>query len=154
MDGNLYNKDQTELIQYAIGKTEASFTIPDSVTSIGGGAFEDCSSLTEVIIPDSVMSICKYAFYGCGGLTKVVIGDNVTSIGGWAFAFCAGLTEIVISDTVTSIGNDTLYNCFRLASITFEGTIEQWNEIEKGSEWNDYVPATQVVCTNGTVQLR
>ena len=35
IDGDLYNKDKTKLIRYAIGKTDASFIIPDSVTSIG-----------------------------------------------------------------------------------------------------------------------
>lgn len=39
IDGDLYNKDKTKLIRYAIGKTDASFIIPDSVTSIGDYAF-------------------------------------------------------------------------------------------------------------------
>ena len=43
----------------------------DSVTSIGGYAFEDCSSLTNVVIPDSVTSIGDYAFYDCSSLTTV-----------------------------------------------------------------------------------
>ncbi len=45
VDGNLYSKDGTTLIQYAIGKTAVSFTILDSVTSIGEYAFAGCSSL-------------------------------------------------------------------------------------------------------------
>ncbi|MBE5747019.1 MAG: leucine-rich repeat domain-containing protein [Clostridiales bacterium] len=69
IDGNLYNKKGTELIQYAIGKTATSFTIPDSVTSIGIGAFGSCSSLTSVVIPDSVTSIGIDAFYSCDSLT-------------------------------------------------------------------------------------
>ena len=44
LTGDLYNKDKTILIQYAIGKQDASFTIPDSVTSIGAGAFAGCDS--------------------------------------------------------------------------------------------------------------
>lgn len=48
IDGNLYTKDGVTLIQYAIGKTETSFVIPDSVTSIGSYAFNGCSSLTSV----------------------------------------------------------------------------------------------------------
>ncbi len=47
-------------------------TIPSSVTSIGEGAFRDCSSLTSVTIPNSVTSISDYAFYGCSSLTSVV----------------------------------------------------------------------------------
>ena len=69
MDGNLYAKDGKTLIQYAIGKTDTSFIIPDSVTSIGECAFCDCTSLTSVTIPDSVTSIGSYAFYNCTRLT-------------------------------------------------------------------------------------
>jgi hypothetical protein len=48
IDGNLYTKDQKTLIQYAIGKTDTTFVIPDSVTSIGNYTFHKCTSLTDV----------------------------------------------------------------------------------------------------------
>ena len=99
IDGNLYTKDGKTLLQYAIGKTSDSFTIPDSVTSIG-----------------------ERAFYDCDGLMSVVIGGSVTSIGDDAFYDCDGLTSVVIGGSVTSIGNDAFYGCDRLTSITFEDT--------------------------------
>ena len=71
IDGNLYSKDGKTLIQYAIGKTDTSFTIPDSVTSIGDEAFEHCDSLTSVTIPDSVTSIGSWAFEDCSGLKTI-----------------------------------------------------------------------------------
>ena len=69
IDGNLYTKDEKTLIQYAIGKTDSSFIIPDSVTSIGNKAFYRCSSLTSIVIPDSVTSIGEGAFNSCSNLT-------------------------------------------------------------------------------------
>ena len=48
IDGNLYSKDGKTLVKYAIGKTATSFTIPDSVTTIGSSAFRGCDSLTSV----------------------------------------------------------------------------------------------------------
>ena len=48
-----------------------TLTIPDSVTTIGSGAFRGCSGLTSIIIPDSVTSIDWYAFSGCSGLTSI-----------------------------------------------------------------------------------
>ena len=85
IDGNLYSKDGKTLIQYAIGKTATSFTIPDSVTSINSYAFSYCESLTSVTIGDNVTTICSYAFSYCTSLTSVTIGDSVTSIGDYAF---------------------------------------------------------------------
>ena len=52
--------------------------IKDGVTSIGGGAFADCSGLTSVTIPNSVTSIGERAFYGCSGLTSITIPNSVT----------------------------------------------------------------------------
>ena len=61
-------------------------TIPNSVTSIGGSAFEGCIGLTSVTIPNSVTSIGNYAFSGCTSLTSLVIPHSVTSLGSYAFS--------------------------------------------------------------------
>jgi hypothetical protein len=76
IDGNLYTKDGKTLIQYAIGKTDTSFEIPDSVTSIGDDAFSSCDSLTSVVIGDSVTSIGDDAFWICRSLTSVYYKGN------------------------------------------------------------------------------
>ena len=82
-----------------------------SVTSIGNGAFRECSGLTSVSIPNSVTSIGYSAFYGCSGLTSVTIPNSVTSIGNSAFRECSGLTSVSIPNSVTSIGNSAFYYC-------------------------------------------
>ena len=92
-EGVLYNKDKTKLILVGIGKS-GSFVIPNSVTSIGGSALNNCSGLTSVTIPNSVTSIGKYAFAGCSGLTSVTIPNSVTSIGGYAFEGCSNLKQV------------------------------------------------------------
>ena len=70
VDGVLFNKSQTTLIQYPGAKPEA-YTIPNSVTSIGDYAFSGCTSLTSVTIPNSVTSIGDSAFYGCTSLSAI-----------------------------------------------------------------------------------
>ncbi len=81
----MFNKDKSELITYPAGKTDSEYAIPNSVTSIGNYAFENCTNLTSVTIPDSVTSIGRYAFYDCTSLTSVTIPNSVTSIGDGAF---------------------------------------------------------------------
>jgi len=94
-----------------------------SVTSIGGGAFSNCSGLTSVTIPNSVTSIGEGAFSNCSGLTSVTIPNSVTSIGEGAFRYCSGLTSITIPNSVTSIGGDAFWNCSDLTSITIPNSV-------------------------------
>ena len=77
----------------------------------------------------------------------------MTSIGTRAFNNCTRLTSITIPDSVTSIGEEAFYNCSGLESITFGGTVVQWNAISKGIGWKYNVPATKVVCSDGSVKL-
>ena len=91
--------------------------IPDSVTSIGSGAFSDCSDLTSITIPDGVTSIGEGAFGGCSGLTSITIPDGVTGIGYAAFSGCSSLTSITIPDGVTGMGDHIFSNCSGLISI-------------------------------------
>ena len=132
IDGNLYTKDGKTLIQYATGKKDTEFKVPNGVTSIGFYAFYYCTSLTSVVIPDSVTSIGDEAFAVCLSLTSVVIPDSVTSIGKSAFSDCRSLTSIVIPDSVTSIGKSAFYYCRSLTIYCeAENQPRSWH-----SDWN------------------
>ena len=109
-DGVLFNKDKTELITYPAGKTDSEYVIPNSVTSIGYSAFENCTSLTSVTIPNDVTSIGYGVFQGCTSLTSVTIPNSVTSIDSSAFSSCTSLIGITIPNSVTSIGDSAFYN--------------------------------------------
>lgn len=97
--------------------------IPDSVTRIANGAFEDCINLTNIIIPDSVTEIGEYAFYGCTELTSVTIPDSVTEIGSEAFLGCTRLASITIPNSVTAISNFAFAHCESLTSITIPNRV-------------------------------
>ena len=86
IDGVLFSKDKTEIVCYPVGKTDTSYSIPDSVMSIAEEAFRDCKNLTSITIGNSVTSIGSCAFVGTG-LTSVKIPSTVTSIGGRAFGY-------------------------------------------------------------------
>ncbi|MBQ9978098.1 MAG: leucine-rich repeat protein, partial [Clostridia bacterium] len=98
-------------------------TIPNSVTSIGWNAFENCTGLISATIGNSVTSIGNFAFQGCTGLTSLTIPDSVTSIGFSSFEGCTGLTSITIPDSATNIYDRAFYGCTGLTSITIGNSV-------------------------------
>ena len=100
-----------------------SLVIPDSVTNIGGSAFEDCKSLKSLVIPDSVTSIGHSAFSGCCSLGSIIIPDSVASIGDKAFIGCKSLKSLVIPDSVTRIGNGAFNACSSLKRLVIPASV-------------------------------
>lgn len=89
-----------------------------AVTSIGGSAFKNCSSLTNITISSSVTSIGDWAFNGCSSLTSITIPSSVTSIGDTAFNGCSSLASITIPSSVKSIGYTVFNGCSGLTNVT------------------------------------
>ena len=117
----LFTADKRALIAYC--STQISYSIPNSVTSIGDRAFESCSSLTSVKIPNSVISIGDRAFESCSSLTTLIISESVTSISDSAFAGCSSITTLIIPESVTSIGNSAFASCSSLTSLTIPNSV-------------------------------
>ena len=117
LDGVLFNKSGTELIQYTIRNAETNYTVPDGVSSISDDAFCNCMFLKSVTIPDGVTVIGSGAFYNCSALTSVSMPDSLTDIGGGAFSECSSLTAMSIPDGVSNIGDGVFYDCSALTDL-------------------------------------
>lgn len=97
--------------------TLSNITIPENVETIGDYAFAGCSSLANLIIPDSVTAIGEGVFYECSSLTSLTIPNGVTAIANYTFAYCDNLISVNIPDNVTSIGAHSFVFCSNLKSI-------------------------------------
>ena len=171
-------KSITVLPYYVLGncKSLTEVKLPDTLTTIGSNAFHSCKSLKTITIPNSVTTISDYAFAYCSSLTTIVIPDTVTSMGGSIFQSCSSLKNITLPANITSLNAymfsnctllesitipkniktieyKTFYNCSSLQNITFKNTVEQWESVTKGYDWNYNVPATQVTCSDGVITL-
>ena len=140
-DGVLYDKGQTELLLYPAAKSDADFTVPDSVTSIASYAFQGARHLKTVTagnltsIESSAFTNCEaltsftaaslsevefQAFYGCSNLETFTLtdADSLTTIGGSAFYRCSSLTAAPIAGA-TSIEEGAFQDCTALTSLSF-----------------------------------
>ena len=120
-----------------------SITIPKGVTSIGNYAFDNCTSLEEVVFEDSEETLSVgynyYNDYGVGEglfydcpLQSLYMGRNLKFVeanGGRSYGYSPfynknGIVSIKISDSVTSINNYMFYGCSTLANISIPNSIE------------------------------
>lgn len=144
VDGVLFDKMQTTLIQYPLGLTNSNYIIPNGVTNIGAQAFDTCTSLTSVTIPNSVTTIGDYAFAYCFNLASVNLPGSVTIIGNEAFLYCTSLTGVTIPSSVATLGEDAFMECSSLTYAYFTGNAPA----NSGDAFNDdtvmvfYLPGT------------
>ncbi len=118
-NGDLYTKDGTRLIQYAIAKSDTAFTLPNTAVEIAPRAFSMASSLEKIVIHSSIRAIGRYAFSKCTSLTSADIPYDapLTALASSAFSGCKALTEVSISSQVESIGDFAFFNCSSLKRV-------------------------------------
>lgn len=116
VDGVLFNKEMTELIQYPIGKNQKEYVIPDSVTTSGYGAFCYCDELTKLTVGKGITVIDYCLLFGCDNIETVILPDTLTKLDSGAFKY-SGIKYIDIPDSVTYLGCEAMTACKRLKTI-------------------------------------
>ncbi len=109
LDGILYNKEKTELIYYPKGKTDESFTVPETVKVIYDCAFYQ-SSVKNVILPEGLEKIGNSAFWSNKALESINFPSTLLDVGDNAFEYCSVLDGIALPDGITHIGVSAFYN--------------------------------------------
>lgn len=84
-------------------------TIPESVESVYGRTFEDCTALERVRLSGGLKELSSSMFHNCKSLKSIDIPDGVTSIGMHAFGGCENLESVTVPDSVTDTG---YHSCF------------------------------------------
>jgi hypothetical protein len=125
-NGVLCDKSQTTIVDCP-NALAGPYTVPDTVTSVGVGAFDDCASLTAVTIPDSVTSIGDYAFQDCASMVTVTIGNGVTSIGDEAFLDCSSLQKISFQGDAPTPGFDMFGGTSAAATVYYLPDTTGWS---------------------------
>lgn len=111
VDGVLFNKAGTTLLQYPAGRMEESYTVPDTVTRLNSSAFAGCMHLKRATIPDGIAELPLSVFRRCPELTHVDLPDTITKIDRGAFYQCPLLTELDIPYGVTELGQEAFWQC-------------------------------------------
>ena len=107
-----------------------SVELPDSIISIGNSIFSSCQNLKTFVVPSKISSIPPNAYSGCKKIDDIYIPDNITEISDGAFSRCEGLKALSISKSISLIGNNAFYGCNNITDVYFEGSKEQWDEID------------------------
>ena len=124
---------------FTVCKSLESIEFPDSLESVGYGAFSAytdgyygsyvASSLKSVKFGGGLKSIESYAFYENRALNTVKFtGDALTSIGYRSF-YNTDITELDLSGANASIGTSAFSNCNSLRTVKLSGV----NTIESGA---------------------
>ncbi len=121
LGGVLFDKNQTTLLVVP-PHLAGPYTIPASVVDIGGNAFANVITLTNIAIPDTVTNLEPYAFAN-QNVHSISIGQGITSIGNHVFYQNQTLVSITLPNSVTSIGDYAFKDCPALRKINLPNSI-------------------------------
>lgn len=141
----------------------SSITIPNTVETIDVGLFKNCNKLKSVTIPPNVkieektqyLTTGQNMFSGCTDLNNVDIqSEKIDVIGNDFFAYCTSLESVHLPKTITTLGDFCFNNCVSLKDIYFNGTINDWENINKVHDWNYKINNLCVVhCIDGDISI-
>lgn len=108
--------------------------IPDSVETIGNGAFNYCQNLERIALPSALQTLSNGTFYGCTALSEVTFPASLETIESRAFSFCRNLSEVELPASLKAIQSSVFDYCSALKTVSYDGSLEQWNHITANND--------------------
>lgn len=103
--------------------------IPDSVETIGNGAFYECRDLERIALPSALQTLSSVTFYNCTALSEVTFPASLKTIESSAFSGCRNLSEVELPASLTAIQSSVFHLCINLKTVSYDGSLEQWSRI-------------------------
>lgn len=126
VDGNFAYPDENKTrLNACLDTDDGTVTIPASVKVIAGYAFVELSSLISIDVPNSVDSIGTGAFRGCENLVSATLPTHISLINGYLFCDCKSLKSFVVPDSVKNIRSGAFLNCASLSEVTIGYAVEK-----------------------------
>ena len=108
--------------------------IPDSVETIGNGAFYDCRDLERITLPSALQTLSTVTFYNCTALSEVTFPASLKTIESSAFGGCRNLSEVKLPASLTAIQSSVFHLCINLKTVSYDGSLKQWNDITANND--------------------
>ena len=113
------------------------------VSSIGEGAFKDCTTVQRVYLYDTIKNLGDKSFYGCSGLISIRLSTNIEEIPFYAFYKCSKMEKITIPGGVKRLGSGAFSSCMKLKDIELPESLEEIH-----SSFSDCTSMTQIELPN------
>lgn len=108
--------------------------IPDSVETIGNGAFYDCRDLERITLPSALQTLSTVTFYNCTALSEVTFPASLKTIESSAFSGCRNLSEVELPASLKAIRSSVFHLCINLKTVSYDGSLKQWNDITANND--------------------
>lgn len=112
--------------------------IPDSVETIGNGAFYDCRDLERITLPSTLQKLSNSTFYDCTALSEVTFPASLKTIEKSAFSGCRNLSEVELPASLTTIQSYVFDRCSALKTVFYDGSLERWSQINTSNDFLGY----------------
>lgn len=123
IDGVLFSKNGTTLINYPTGSIKKNYSTPNSTEEISNGAFKGSKHIQQITISSKINCINNSAFSECPALCSVWLPNNIYDIQEFAFEGCISLKQINLPEGLKYIKSWAFRGCKNLSNITMPSSL-------------------------------